>query len=400
MRIAFPDLMNVIGLPSIFRSFVLAKSIETQSYKANKGSLDMSRIHNFYAGPAVLPYSVVQETKAALDDFAGLGTSIMEVSHRSKEFESVITEAQRDTLAIMGLSEQDYSVIFIGGGASTQFAMVPMNFLHAKADYVVTGEWAKKAAKEARLFGNVNEAGSSADANFNYIPKQLNWQHDADYAHITTNNTIYGTEWKTTPEVGNVPLIADMSSNMLGRRYDFAKYSLIYAGAQKNLGPAGVTMVVLKKAWMEERAKIQIPTMLKYKTHAEKGSMFNTPPVLPVYVVGRTLKWIIDQGGLDAVQSKNERKAKLIYDVIDACPEFYKGTVTDKQDRSLMNLTWNLPSEELEAKFVAEAKAQRMLGLKGHRSVGGIRASLYNACPLESAEALARFMEKFYADNK
>lgn len=359
-----------------------------------------ARAHNFFAGPAVLPYSVLEETRDAVMDFSGLGVSIMEVSHRDKAFDKVIQEAQAETLALAGLSAEDYSVVFLGGGASLQFAMVPMNFLQTKADYVNTGEWATKAIKEAKQFGEVVEVASSKSAKFNHIPKNIRFSPDADYVHITTNNTIYGTEWKSTPNVGDVPLIADMSSDMFGIQRDFQKYSLIYAGAQKNLGPAGVTMVIVKKAWMEAKAKQSVPTMLKYKTHVDSASLYNTPPVFAVFVLGRTLKWIAREGGLAAIQKRNETKAKLIYDTIDAHPGFYKGAVADREDRSLMNITWNLPTPELEEKFVAEAKARKMLGLKGHRSVGGIRASVYNACPMESVELLARFMEEFYKANK
>jgi phosphoserine aminotransferase len=280
-----------------------------------------------------------------------------------------------------------------------QFAMIPMNFLHTKADYVVTGEWAMKAAKEARLFGEVREAASSKETKFNQIPKNIVYSKDADYVHITTNNTIYGTEWKTTPDVGNVPLVADMSSNIFSRTVDFKKYSLMYAGAQKNIGPAGVTMVVIKKQWLEAKSKDNIPSMLKYKTHVEKLSLFNTPPVFAVYVLGKTMKWIIREGGLEVIRKRNEKKAKLIYDVIDAHPDFYRGSVVVKEDRSLMNITWTLPTTELEDKFLSEAKAKKMLGLKGHRSIGGIRASVYNACPMDSAEFLAKFMEEFYSAN-
>ena len=333
-------------------------------------------------------------------NFANLGVSILEISHRSKEFDAVIQDAEKDALAIMGLSPQDYAVIFVGGGASLQFAMVPMNFMHTKADYIVTGEWATKAAKEAKLFGAVHEAASSKDKNFNYLPKAFRFTPDADYVHITTNNTIYGTEWKAVPDVGNVPFIADMSSDMFGVKREWRRYSLIYAGAQKNLGPAGVTMVIVKRAYLEAKAKEQVTTMLKYKTHVEKMSLYNTPPVFAVFVLGKTLKWILREGGLDAIESRNQRKAKMIYDIIDGHPEFYKGTVTDKADRSVMNLTWNLSSPELEEKFLGEAKKRQMLGLKGHRSVGGIRSSQYNACPVESVQALAKFMEEFCAANK
>jgi len=359
-----------------------------------------NRAHNFNPGPAVLPMPVLEETRDAVVNFANLGMSILEISHRSKDFEAVIQAAEADALAIMGLSAQDYTVIFVGGGASLQFAMVPMNFLQAKADYLVTGEWATKAAKEAKLFGSVNEAASSKDKNFNYLPKSYKFSPDADYVHITTNNTIYGTQWKSVPDVGTVPLIADMSSDMFGIKREWARYNLIYAGAQKNLGPAGVTMIVIKKAFLEAKAKEQVPTMLKYKTHTEGKSLFNTPPVFAIFVLGKTLKWILKEGGIVAIEAHNQEKAKLIYDAIDAHPEFYKGSVTDKADRSIMNLTWNLPTPELEEKFIGEAKKKGMVGLKGHRSVGGIRSSQYNACPKESVETLAKFMEEFYAANK
>ena len=359
-----------------------------------------NRAHNFYAGPAILPVSVLEETRDAVMNFANLGVSILEISHRSKEFDAVIQDAEKDALAIMGLNAQDYAVIFVGGGASLQFAMLPMNFLHTKADYLVTGEWATKAAKEAKMFGAVNEAASSKDKNFNYLPKSYKFSPDADYVHVTTNNTIYGTEWKSIPDVGSVPLISDMSSDMFGVKREWSRYSLIYAGAQKNLGPAGVTMIVIKRAYLEAKAKEQVPTMLKYKTHVDGKSLYNTPPVFGVFVLGRTLKWILNKGGLGAIEELNQKKARLIYDVIDSHPDFYKGTVTDKSDRSIMNLTWNLPTPELEDKFVAEAKKKQMVGLKGQRSVGGIRSSQYNACPVESVEVLAKFMEEFYVANK
>jgi phosphoserine aminotransferase len=360
----------------------------------------MARAHNFFAGPAILPLSVVEETRDAVMDFAGLGVSIMEISHRDKTFEKVVTEAQADALALMGLSADEYAVVFLGGGASMQFAMVPMNFLQKKADYVNTGEWASKAIKEAKLLGEVTEVASSKATNFNQLPKNIKYSGDADYVHITTNNTIFGTQWKTDPDVGTVPLIADMSSDMLSMKRNFKKYNLLYAGAQKNLGPAGVVMVVIKKAWMEAKAKQNISSMLKYKTHVDAGSLYNTPPCLPIFVVGRTLKWIIKEGGLEAMQVRNQKKAKLIYDIFDAHPEFFKGSVVNKEDRSLMNVTWNLPTPELEEKFIAEAKPKKMLGLKGHRSVGGMRASIYNACPIESVELLAKYMEEFYKANK
>jgi len=360
----------------------------------------MARAHNFFAGPAVLPLSVIEETRDAVMDFSGLGVSIMEISHRDKAFEKVVTEAQADALSIMGLSADEYAVVFLGGGASLQFAMVPMNFLQKKADYVNTGEWASKAIKEAKLIGDTIEVASSKATNFNQIPKNIKFSGDADYVHITTNNTIFGTQWKQDPDVGDVPLISDMSSDMLGIKRNFKKYSLVYAGAQKNLGPSGIVMVVIKKAWMEAKAKQNVPSMLKYKTHVDAGSLYNTPPCLPLFVIGRTLKWIIKEGGLEAVQARNEKKAKLLYDLFDAYPNFYKGNVVNKEDRSLMNVTFNLPTPELEEKFIADAKPLKMLGLKGHRSVGGMRASIYNACPMESVELLAKFIEEFYKANK
>ena len=359
-----------------------------------------NRAHNFNPGPAVLPVTVLDEARDAVANLGTLGMSILEISHRSKDFEAIIQDAEKDALTLMGLSAQEYAVIFVGGGASLQFAMVPMNFMQTKADYIVTGEWATKAAKEAKLFGAVHEAASSKDKNFNYLPKSFNFSPDADYVHITTNNTIYGTEWKSIPDVGSVPLIADMSSDMFGIKREWGKYSLIYAGAQKNLGPAGVTMIVVKRAYVEAKAKQQVPSMLKYKTHVDGVSLYNTPPVFAIYVLGRTLKWILKEGGIEAVEARNQKKAKMIYDVIDAHVGFYKGSVTDKADRSMMNLTWNLPTPELEEKFVAEAKKKQLVGLKGHRSVGGVRSSQYNACPMESVEALVKFMEEFHAANK
>ena len=360
----------------------------------------MARAHIFNAGPAILPVEVLEATAQAAVDYQGLGISVMEMSHRSKEFDAIIKEAQADCLKIMGLSADEYTVLFLGGGASTQFLMLPFNFLKKKADYVNTGEWSKKAIKEAKAMGEVNVAASSEDQNFNYLPSEFNWSDDADYVHVTTNNTIFGTEYKTTPDV-KAPLVADMSSNMFSRQYDWAKYDMIYAGAQKNIGPSGVTLVVIKNEWLEKAQRDKIPTMLNYKTHTSKESLFNTPPCLPIYVVGQTFKWIIKQGGLEAIEAMNLKKGNLIYDMIDKHPDFFTGSVVNKEDRSYMNITFNLPNEELEKKFISEAKEKHnMLGLKGHRSVGGIRASVYNACPLESCQALADFMEEFYNNNK
>lgn len=382
---------------SIILYFVLKQYFLNYYYL---GAFEM-RAHNFNPGPAILPWSVVQETRDAVENFNNSGMSILEISHRAKDFDAICLEAEKDMLEIMNLNPDEYAVLFVGGGASTQFAMVPMNFLKNKADYVNTGAWSQKAIKEAKMIGQVNVVASTEDSNFNHLPKNIQYSGDADYVHYTTNNTIFGTEWSEIPEVGNVPLIADMSSDMLSRPTDYSKFSMIYAGAQKNMGPAGVVVIVIKKAWAEAAVKTSyIPTMMKYKTHIENKSMYNTPPVLPIYVVSRVLKWIKSVGGLEEIQKINIKKAGLIYNAIDSHPDFYKGAVIAKEDRSLMNITWNLPTPELEDKFVAEAKKKNMIGLKGHRSVGGVRASTYNACPLESCEALAQFMEEFYQANK
>lgn len=362
----------------------------------------MNRAFNFSAGPAVLPLEVLEESREAVYNFNNLGMSIMEMSHRSKEYDAVFKEAQADCLKLMNLSPDEYDVLFLGGGASLQFLMVPMNFLANQADYINTGAWSKKAIKEAKWVGKTNVIASSEEKVFNYIPDEYEITPGADYLHITTNNTIYSTQWKDNiPETGDVPLVADMSSDIFGIKRDYSKFNLIYAGAQKNIGPAGVTLVVIKKSWLASKQKEGVPTMLNYKTHADAESLFNTPPAFPVYVVGRVLKWIMRQGGVEAIQANNEKKAGLLYDYIDANLDFYKGTIPNKRDRSLMNVSWNLPTPELEAKFIADAKSRyNMTNLKGHRSVGGIRASIYNACPEEWIKALIKFMEEFMKENK
>ncbi len=362
----------------------------------------MARAINFSAGPAVLPLEVLEEAREAAFDYKGKGISVMEMSHRSKEYDEIFTEAQADCLKIMGLSSDDYAVLFLGGGASLQFHMIAMNFLKKQADYINTGAWSKKAIKEAKWVGDTNVIASSEEKTFNYIPDDFKITPGTDYLHITTNNTIYGTEWKdNVPDTGDIPLIADMSSDMFAIERDWAKYSLIYAGAQKNIGPAGATMVVIKKSWLEANQNENIPTMLDYKTHVDKDSLFNTPPAYPVYVIGRTFKWLLKNGGLKKIQENNEKKAAMLYDFIDANSDFYKGTVTNKRDRSLMNVTWNLPTAELEAKFIEQAlERYQMKNLKGHRSVGGIRASIYNACPNEWVETLVKFMDEFMKENK
>ncbi|MCX6154896.1 MAG: 3-phosphoserine/phosphohydroxythreonine transaminase [Candidatus Kapabacteria bacterium] len=361
----------------------------------------MQRAHNFSAGPAILPIQVLEETAQAVLNYNNLGMSIMEMSHRSKEYDAVFIETQLDGLKVMGLSPDEYDVLFLGGGASTQFLMIAYNFLKSKADYINTGIWAKKAIKEAKwVGGDVKVVASSEDTKFNYIPKNVQFSPDADYVHITTNNTVEGTWYPSIPDTGSVPLIGDLSSEFLSREMDYSKFDLIYAGAQKNIGPAGVTMVVIKKSLME-RWTGKAPTMLDYKIHLENGSMYNTPPCLPVYVINRVFKWILNQGGLPAVEATNKKKGYLLYDYLDANSDFYIPQVKTKEDRSLMNVCWNLTSEELESKFCAEAKKRyNMTNLKGHRSVGGIRASIYNACPIESVEALITYMGEFMKENK
>ncbi|MCX7879059.1 MAG: 3-phosphoserine/phosphohydroxythreonine transaminase [Ignavibacteria bacterium] len=361
----------------------------------------MKRAYNFAPGPAVLPIEVLEETSKAVLDFNNLGISIMEISHRSKDFDALIKETQQLTLELMGLSSDDYAVLFLGGGASLQFLMVPLNFLREQADYVSTGYWSKKAIKEAQWVGKTNVVASSEEANFTYIPKDIKFTPNADYVHITTNNTIFGTQWKEIPDTGDIPLVADMSSDFLGITRDFKRFSLIYAGAQKNVGPAGVTVVVIKRKWLEEKGNPNVATMLNYSTHVKENSLFNTPPCVNIFVVNRTLKWIKKQGGVEAVYQTNLKKANLLYDFFDANSDFWITPVKNKEDRSLMNIVVNLPTPELENKFVEEAKSKHnMTNLKGHRSVGGIRVSSYNACPIEWIEDLVKFMEEFTKENR
>ncbi len=349
--------------------------------------------HNFYAGPSILPQFTIEETAKAVKDFAGTGLSVMEVSHRGKEFIAVMDEAVALFKELLSIPE-GYSVLFLGGGASLQFCMVPYNLMNKKSAYLNTGEWASKALKEAKLFGEAVEVASSKDKNFSYIPKKFEIPADADYFHITTNNTIFGTEIKYDMDV-NIPLVADMSSDIFSRPLDVSKYALIYGGAQKNLAPAGVTFVIIKNDILGKVDRV-IPTMLNYKTHIEKESMFNTPPVLPVYAALQTLKWLKDMGGVKVMQKKNIHKASVLYNEIDNNPLF-KATVHAEEDRSLMNICFvmNDGYEELEGDFMSFAKEHGMIGIAGHRSVGGFRASTYNALPLESVEALVDCMKKF-----
>lgn len=349
--------------------------------------------HNFYAGPSILPQYTIDKSIEGIRDFAGSGLSVLEISHRSKEF----IACMNDTISLVKeLLEvpAGYQVIFLGGGASLQFAMVPMNLMKSKSAYLVTGEWATKAHKEAKLFGDAVEVASSKDKLFSYIPKNYTIPADADYFHVTTNNTIYGTELKKDPDV-KMPLVADMSSDIFSRPVDVSKYSLIYAGAQKNLAPAGVTLIIVKEDTLGkvERA---IPTMLDYRTHIKSESMFNTPPVFAVFAAQQTLKWLKDMGGVSVMHKKNVEKAKLLYDEIER-NRLFVPTVTDPDDRSIMNICFVMAPEyrELEKEFADFAKSNGMLGIEGHRSVGGFRASTYNALPRESVEALVQAMKEF-----
>ncbi len=360
------------------------------------------RIHNFSAGPSTLPLEVLHQVQKDLVSYKGLGLSVMEMSHRSKEYGEIINAARENARKIYGLGD-DWEVLFLQGGASTQFLMVAMNLCpdDKVANYINTGTWATNAYKEAIKIGKKTHLAATSEADgFAYIPREFTLSENPAYLHITHNNTIRGTEYHWTPEVpAGVPLIADMSSNFMSRPVDIEKYDMVYAGAQKNVGPAGCTVVLIKK---EFAAKLPggLPTMLDYKTHIAKESMFNTPPAFAIYVIGEVFKWILEQGGIDSIKESNLAKANLIYDVIDNSNGFYTGSVTDKESRSLMNITFLLPSDELSKKFIAEAAANDLNGLKGHRSVGGCRASVYNACPYESAHALAEFMKKFMAENK
>jgi len=356
------------------------------------------KIHNFYAGPSILPDYTIENTAKAIHNFAGTGLSIMEISHRSKEFIAVVDEAVALFKELLQIPE-GYSVLFLGGGASTQFAMVPFNLLNKKAAYLNTGVWAKKAIKEAKMLGNTEVVASSEDKNFNYIPKGFTIPSDADYFHITTNNTIYGTEIKFDMD-SPVPLVADMSSDIFSRPIDISKYALIYGGAQKNLAPAGVTFVIIRNDILGKVNKV-IPTMLNYQTHIEGESMFNTPPVLPIFAALQTLKWLKNNGGIENMQKVNIKKAGLLYSEIDRNPMF-KATVTDQEDRSLMNICFvmNDGFEDKEKAFFEFATSKGMIGIKGHRSVGGFRASTYNALPIESVQALVNTMKEFESLNK
>ncbi|HEX2913961.1 MAG TPA: 3-phosphoserine/phosphohydroxythreonine transaminase [Chloroflexia bacterium] len=359
------------------------------------------RIYNFSAGPAVLPLPVLEQAQAELLNYHGAGMSVLEMSHRSAAFEQIIHQAETDLRELLAIPA-NYKVIFVQGGASLQFAMLPMNLLpaSASADYILTGSWSQAALKEAKKLGQTHVSASTEDSNFNRIPDQSEFQLDqqAAYLHFTSNNTIYGTQWKTEPVLsGSVPLACDASSDILSKPVDVSKYGVLYAGTQKNMGVAGATVVIIREDLLE-RVPAKLPAMLDYKLMAEKESLYNTPPTFSIYISGLVVRWLLDIGGLPEIALRNEAKAAFIYEAIDKSNGFYKGHALP-DSRSLMNVTFRLSSEELEKKFVKEATAQGLDGLKGHRSVGGIRASIYNAFPVEGAQALAQFMAEFQRTN-
>ncbi len=360
----------------------------------------MTSTWNFYAGPATLPPPALERARVEIPNWENTGMSVMETSHRSPEYDAVHEEAISLMTELLGLDD-DHQVLFLQGGASMQFAMLPMNFIPngGSADFVNTGTWSQKAIKEANIIATGRVAGSSEGDGFTRIPKQAELDLDpaAAYVHITSNNTIKGTQFRDFPETGGVPLVADMSSDILWRPYDANRFHLIYAGAQKNIGPSGVTIVILRKSWLEQ-ANENLPTMLSYATYSAKNSLYNTPPTFAIYMVRNVLDWVKNQGGLTAVEKTNRAKGDLLYGVMADNPGFYNCPV-DEDSRSYMNVVFRLPSEDLEAKFVAEGKAAGMVGLKGHRSVGGCRASIYNAMPLEGVQVLAAFMEEFAKNN-
>ncbi len=359
----------------------------------------MGRIYNFSAGPAMLPVEVLKEVADEMLDYNGTGMSVMEMSHRSKAYEEIIQTAEQDLRDLMNIPN-NYRVLFLQGGASSQFAMIPMNLMKNKvADYIITGQWAKKAYQEAKIYGQANAIASSADQTFSYIPdcSDLPISENADYVYICENNTIYGTKFKTLPNTKGKTLVADVSSCFLSEPVDVSKYGLIYGGVQKNIGPAGVVIVIIREELITEDTLPGTPTMFKYKIHDENQSLYNTPPAYGIYVCGKVFKWLKKMGGLEAMKAHNEKKAKILYDFLDQS-KLFKGTVRP-EDRSLMNVPFVTGNEELDAKFVKEAKAAGLDSLKGHRSVGGMRASIYNAMPIEGVEKLVEFMKEFEAKN-
>ena len=359
----------------------------------------MSRVYNFSAGPAVLPEEVLREAADEMMDYRGCGMSVMEMSHRSKVFDQIIKEAEADLRDLMQIPD-NYKVLFLQGGASQQFAAIPMNLMkNRKAGYIVTGQWAKKAFAEAKMYGEAIELASSADETFSYIPdcSDLAITEDLDYVYICENNTIYGTKYKTLPNTKGHTLVADVSSCFLSEPVDVSKYGVIYGGVQKNIGPAGVVIAIIREDLITDDVLPGTPTMLKYKTQADADSLYNTPPCYGIYICGKVFKWLKKMGGLSVMKERNEEKAKILYDFLDES-KLFKGTVR-KEDRSLMNVPFVTGNADLDAKFVAEAKAAGLENLKGHRSVGGMRASIYNAMPKEGVEALVAFMKKFEEEN-
>ena len=359
----------------------------------------MSRVYNFSAGPAVLPEEVLKEAQEEMLDYRGCGMSVMEMSHRSKVFQNIIDEAEADLRDLMGIPS-NYKVLFLQGGASLQFSMIPMNLMkNGVADYIVTGQWAKKAYAEAQKYGKANKIASSEDKTFSYIPdcSDLDIPEDADYVYICENNTIYGTKYKKLPNTKGHTLVADVSSCFLSEPVDVTKYGIIYGGVQKNIGPAGVVIVIIREDLITEDVLPGTPTMLKYKTHADADSLYNTPPAYGIYICGKVFKWLKKMGGLSVMKERNEEKAKILYDFLDQSKMFH-GTVV-KEDRSLMNVPFVTGDKDLDAKFVKEAADAGFVNLKGHRTVGGMRASIYNAMPKEGVEKLVEFMKKFEAEN-
>ena len=359
----------------------------------------MNRVYNFAAGPAVLPEEVLREAAQEMLDYRGAGLGVMEMSHRSKEFDKILNDAKQDLIDLMGIPDE-YEVLFVQGGGSQQFAAVPMNLMKNKvADYIVTGQWAKKAMAEAKIFGQANKIASSEDKTYTYIPdvSDLPISENADYVYICENNTIYGTTYKELPNTKGKILVADQSSMFLSKPVDVTKYGLIFAGAQKNVGPAGVVIVIIRKDLITEDVLPGTPTMLKYKTHADNNSLYNTPNAYGIYICGKVFRWLKEMGGLEAIKERNEKKAKVLYDYLDSSKMFI-GTV-EKEYRSLMNVPFVTGSDELNAKFIAEAAANGLVQLKGHRTVGGMRASIYNAMPYEGVVRLVEFMDKFEKEN-
>ncbi|KMQ53024.1 Phosphoserine aminotransferase [Chitinispirillum alkaliphilum] len=359
----------------------------------------MGRVYNFSAGPSTLPEEVLKKAASEMLDYKGCGMSVMEMSHRSSAYMEIITDAEKHLRDLMNIPD-NYKVLFLQGGASTQFAMVPLNLMGKarKADYVNTGMWSKKAIAEGKKYGEIRTVASSDDKNFSYIPelKAEMFDQEAAYVHITPNNTIFGTKFSSVPQTGDVPVVADMSSCILSEQYDVSRFGIIYAGAQKNIGPAGVTVVIIRDDLLDQRMEV-VPSMLNYQIHAENGSMYNTPPCYPIYIAKLVFEWLKEQGGVEVMQKKNEEKAKVLYDFLDNS-KLFSATVAP-EFRSLMNVPFVLPNDELNAAFIKEAAGAKFVNLKGHRSVGGMRASIYNAMPAEGVVALVEFMKEFEKKN-